>query len=419
MSDEVDLLGALIEHEYRHLGQQLALQQQQLLELHELRLQHERQYAVQEELGKAEAEEDAEEEAAMAAMAAAVVASLSASSSSSSSLSSEVYEGEEPSRRLEHDQERGLLQDGEQHECAHAHAYAKQQQPLLQHLREQQQHHQHDHHETYPEQQQLQHLLEQQQHHQHDHHEAYPKQDEALGANAASPKLTGREKADSVGSIDVELCEEDEQSGSSEGDGEEMQVDLLSPVKAEPSTDSVFAGRPPCETARGGGKPKCRRRWSSEEDARLAQIVATGAHLLVETGKTSWKALATHFEGRYAQQCKQRYEAIKRGLKTGKWTADEDRLLKEAVALHGPKWAKVSRLVPGRTAKGCRDRYLSCVNPAIKLSEWTPEEEQTCVTAYRAYGNRWVAIQKLLPNRPWYTIKWKVGMLKKQGRIVD
>ncbi len=366
----------LLQLQQRHHEQLLALQQQQLLQFQELQLQLGGQQALQEEL-----EEEAEEEAAMAA---APVASSSSSSSSSSLLSSEVNEGEEPSRRLEHDQERGLLQDGEQHMCAHAHAYAQQQQ----------------------------HLQEQQQHHRHDHHEAYPEQDEALGADAASPELTGREEADSVASIDVEFCEEDEQSGSSEGDEEETQVDLLSPLKAEPSPDSVCAGSPPCETARGGGKPGCRRRWSPEEDARLAQIVTTGA-------QASWTAVATQFEGRSAQQCRLRSMAIQSGLRTGKWTADEDQLLKEAVALHGVRWSVVSRLVPGRLAKGCRDRYLSHVNPAIKLSVWTPEDEQTCVTAYRAYGNRWVAIQKLLPNRPWYTIKWKVGLLKKQGRIVD
>ncbi len=368
----------------RHHEQQLALQQQQLLQLHELQLQHGRQYAVQEEV---EVVEEAEEDAAVAA---AVVAS--SSSSSSSSLSSEVYEDEEPSRRLEQDQE--LLHDGEQHECAHAHAYAQQQQHLLQHLQEQQQHHQHG------------------------HHEAYPEQDEAFGADEAAPELAGREEADSVGSIDVELSEEDEQSESSEGDGEESQVGLMSPVKAEPSTGSVCARRPPCEDAGDSGKPECRRRWwSPEEDARLARIVDMGAHLLGETGKPNWKAVAPQFEGRSWQQCKQRSAALTRGLIKGKWTADEDLRLKEAVALHGIKWANVWRHVSGRTAKQCRDRYMSHVNPAIKLSAWTPEEEQTCVTAYRAYGNRWVAIQKLLPNRPWYTIKHKIGFLKKQGRI--
>jgi hypothetical protein len=34
-----------------------------------------------------------------------------------------------------------------------------------------------------------------------------------------------------------------------------------------------------------------------------------------------------------------------------------------------------------------------------------------------AYGNRWVAIHKLLPSRPWYTIRRKIGFLNKQGRI--
>lgn len=44
--------------------------------------------------------------------------------------------------------------------------------------------------------------------------------------------------------------------------------------------------------------------------------------------------------------------------KVGKWTPDEDKHLKVAVMLFGPKtWNKIAQFVPGRTQVQCRERY--------------------------------------------------------------
>ncbi|KAF8626798.1 hypothetical protein AX17_006457 [Amanita inopinata Kibby_2008] len=64
----------------------------------------------------------------------------------------------------------------------------------------------------------------------------------------------------------------------------------------------------------------------------------------------------------------------------GKWTAEEDGRLKQAVADLGQQWEKVSERV-GRMSSDCRDRYRNhIVNRDIRVTgPWTKEEEQQLI----------------------------------------
>lgn len=45
--------------------------------------------------------------------------------------------------------------------------------------------------------------------------------------------------------------------------------------------------------------------------------------------------------------------------RVGRWTADEDKRLRVAVKLFGPKnWMKIADFVPGRTQVQCRERFV-------------------------------------------------------------
>jgi antitoxin (DNA-binding transcriptional repressor) of toxin-antitoxin stability system len=48
---------------------------------------------------------------------------------------------------------------------------------------------------------------------------------------------------------------------------------------------------------------------------------------------------------------------------SGKWTPEEDAKLIEAVKKHGTYWVKVAALVPGRTNKTCRNRWVKSLDP--------------------------------------------------------
>jgi hypothetical protein len=82
------------------------------------------------------------------------------------------------------------------------------------------------------------------------------------------------------------------------------------------------------------------------------------------------------------------------------WNAEEDRLLYEVVAVHGPKnWNFIADFVPGRSAKQCRERWHNHVDPSLKKGKWTHEEDLAVAKLTRQYGFKWAHIAKAIPGR--------------------
>jgi hypothetical protein len=65
-----------------------------------------------------------------------------------------------------------------------------------------------------------------------------------------------------------------------------------------------------------------------------------------------------------------------------KWTAEEDEMLRAAIALHGTsKWSVVASMVSGRTAMQCSTRWQGALNTTIHKGKWEPEEDRILVAA--------------------------------------
>lgn len=89
-----------------------------------------------------------------------------------------------------------------------------------------------------------------------------------------------------------------------------------------------------------------------------------------------------------------------------KFSPEEDEKLRQIVQEQGSNnWRFVAELMPGRSARQCRDRWKNYLAPGIKNGPWTPEEDQLLEEKYRELGSQWSRIAKCFPNRTDINIK--------------
>jgi myb proto-oncogene protein len=111
-----------------------------------------------------------------------------------------------------------------------------------------------------------------------------------------------------------------------------------------------------------------KRKFTKEEDKRLVDAVKL-------FGNWNWQQVASVMDNRTGQQCLHRWsKSLDPAIKRTPWTQQEDQILTNTVKIYGAgNWRKIQRFVKGRTDVQCRERWMNILHPSLNRTKLTDE----------------------------------------------
>jgi len=145
--------------------------------------------------------------------------------------------------------------------------------------------------------------------------------------------------------------------------------------------------------------------WTKENDMILYALVD-------KHGNTQWAKIAKEIDGADRHQCAQRWrQSLNPLVKRGSWDPIEDKKLREAVKSWLDKhpeaqnnithdgWKEISLQIPKRTLKQVRSHWSIKLNPTINRKKWTLDEEKLLKNKIAIIGCSWSKLRAYFPNR--------------------
>jgi hypothetical protein len=192
---------------------------------------------------------------------------------------------------------------------------------------------------------------------------------------------------------------------------------IVAVVFADAGTDPVAAS-PIQQPNVGAAQAPRRGWTPEEDTKLTYAVKTTGKKKYGEEYRTDWGAVAAMVPGRTKKLCKGGWhnELDSKSDETTagageKWTRDEDSTLTDAVKKHnGEGWAAIATLVSGQTKTQCTSRWHNTlhsknIETTARKGKWAADEDSTLTDAVKKHnGNDWSAISKLVPGRTKKTV---------------
>mmetsp|Transcript_24235 Transcript_24235/g.45997 ORF Transcript_24235/g.45997 Transcript_24235/m.45997 type:complete len:800 (+) Transcript_24235:95-2494(+) len=105
-------------------------------------------------------------------------------------------------------------------------------------------------------------------------------------------------------------------------------------------------------------------------------------------------------------------------IKGGVWKNSEDEVLKAAVMKYGlNNWARVSSLLARKSPKQCKARWYEWLDPNVKKTEWTREEEEKLLHLAKLFPTQWRTIAPIVGRTAYQCLEHYEKLLDQaQGR---
>ncbi|KAI1374172.1 hypothetical protein F4677DRAFT_182281 [Hypoxylon crocopeplum] len=140
-------------------------------------------------------------------------------------------------------------------------------------------------------------------------------------------------------------------------------------------------------------KRKIPRRWTEEEDALLyneAQKRSDHAGNIKD-----WHKIAAVLPGRSNKDCRKRWvNRVCGNRKMGAWSEEEDNRLLEAMRIHGQRWTVIASKVGHRSPDQCAKRWQQKLDPKLQHGGWSTKEDELLLECVEKHGREWKKIQE-------------------------
>jgi len=153
--------------------------------------------------------------------------------------------------------------------------------------------------------------------------------------------------------------------------------------------ETLEAKNGPMDTNRS---TKDKKFWTTPEDDLLLNFI--------DKKKTkNWKLVSEHITTKSPQQCAYRYSKLMSDMNKKKWNRKDDIKLIELVETYGQNWEVISSKLIDRSERDVEVRYKEKLDPNVKNSKFTEEEDSLILRLYEEFGNKWFEISRFFKNR--------------------